>query len=139
MKILRSYLLMMSFREVLGEVICKILRSWTPINNEVFLADSILYPIELHIHCLGFSLFYSSIGDSGGVGIVVLNGHGQSGVYHFSECDADNGAVLGVVEEASVFGFGSGRHNVFHDVANGVDGTVRSQCRSGRLCWVVGA
>ena len=93
---------------MLGEVICKILRSWTPINNEVFLADSILYPIELHIHCLVFSLINSSIGDSGGVVIVGLDGRGRLRVSHLSEFDAEHGAVLGIVEEAAGFGFGSG-------------------------------
>ena len=121
MKVLRLYLLMMIFREVLGELICNILRSCTPINNEVFLVELILYPIESHIHCLGFSLLYSSIGDSGGVGIVGLYGRGRLRVSHFSECDAEHGAVLGVVEEADGFDFVSGKHNVLHDVANGVE------------------
>ena len=97
---------MMSCREVLGEVICKVLISWTPVNNKIFLADSVLYPIESHIHGFGFALFYSSIGDSGGVGIVVLDGHGRLGMSHFSKCESKHSTVLGVVEEAAGFGFG---------------------------------
>ena len=97
---------MMSCREVLGEVICKVLRSWTPVNNKMFLADSVLYPIESHIHGFGFALFYSSIGDSGGVGIIGLDGRGRLGMSHFSECDSEHSTVFGVVEEAAGFGFG---------------------------------
>ena len=136
MKVLRSYLLMMICREVIGEVICNILRSWTPIKNEVFLEDLILYRIESHIYCLGFYLFYSSIGDFDGVGIVGLDGSDRLRVSHFSECDTEHGAVVGVAEEAAGFGFGSRRNKILYDVANGVDGAVGSWCHSGRLCWV---
>ena len=70
----------------------------------MFLEDSILYRIESHIYCLGFYLFYSSIGDSDGVGIVGLDGRDRLRVSHISECDTEHGAVVGVAEEAAGFG-----------------------------------
>ena len=105
----------------------------------MFLEDSILYRIESHIYCLGFYLFYSSIGDFDGVGIIGLDGRDRLRVSHISECDTEHGAVVGVAEEAAGFGFGSRRNKILYDVANGVDGAVGSWCRSGRLCWVNGA
>lgn len=70
---------------VLGEVIAKVGGAWTPVHEEMALANTILDPVEAHVHCFGFALTDSSVGDARGSRIVSLNRRGRLGMSHFGE------------------------------------------------------
>jgi hypothetical protein len=55
---------------VLGEVVTMVVRSLEPVDEELFHGDSVLDPVESHVHCLGALDFDSSVGESVGSGVV---------------------------------------------------------------------
>jgi hypothetical protein len=89
-----------------GEIITKICQSQSPVYQELALPDAIfLDPIKAHVHCLGFVLADSAIGDSGCSGIISLDWRGGLGMAHFDECGAQHGTVTGIVVQACKFCF----------------------------------
>ena len=74
---------MMGCSMVLGKVISEVLGSGTPIHDVVALADTILYPIEAHIHGFGLALAGGTVGDAGCAGVVSLDWSGGLLATHF--------------------------------------------------------
>jgi hypothetical protein len=53
-------------RMVFRMVISKVLGARAPVNEKLFLADLVFYPIGLHVNCFGSFLFDSIVGKAGG-------------------------------------------------------------------------
>ena len=91
---------------VFGEVITMIILTLEPVDLDLVLVHSILYPIEPHVHCLGpfdlGALVGEPIscrvvgGDAGWVGLLPS---------HLSENVAHVGRFLAIVEEGPHLGF----------------------------------
>ena len=76
------------------------------------------------------------MGDAGSAGIVGLDGRGGLWVAHFNEGRAERYAVARIVVEATKLGFSGGRHNIFENVADSVDGAVVGGKRSWGFGWI---
>ena len=72
------------------------------------LAYPVADPVKAHIHSFGATLFYGVVGDSGGAGVVSLDGRCCLGMSHVSESVAEHGGFLSVVEKGTSFGFSGG-------------------------------
>ena len=97
---------------VLGKVISEVLGARTPIHDVVSLADTILYPIEAHVHVFGLALAGGPVGDDNGAGVVSLNRSGGLLAAHLSQGNAQGGNVFGIVKKAGEFSFGGGGHDI---------------------------
>ena len=89
----------------------------------------------MHVHSFGAFDFDSSVGKAISSGVVSGD---ACGLLLFSpdflEDVAHVGCFLIIVEESSYFCFGGYCHDVFHDSAFDVDGSVWFGC----VCWFVG-
>ena len=74
---------MMGRGMVFGKVISEVLGARTPIHDVVSLADTILYPIEAHVHGFGLALSGGPVGDAGCAGVVSLDWSGGLLASHF--------------------------------------------------------
>lgn len=83
---------------MLGEIVCKVVTSTTPMDNELSLIDAIAYPIESHVDRLGAALLDCIVDDAGSACVVCLNEGRRLRMSHFFEDVSDHDAVLGVVE-----------------------------------------
>jgi hypothetical protein len=99
---------------------------------------SVLYLVESHVHCLGFSLSNYSIDYTCCSEVVGLDWCSRLRVAHFDEGSAEACSVVGIVEKPSDFGFGGGCHNVPKDVADCVNGSVGWgwMCGDSARVWV---
>jgi len=66
----RAYSPMMSYRMVFRKVVCAIVLAGAPCNVELSLANTITYPVEMHVHCFGTFLLDSVRSNTGGSTIV---------------------------------------------------------------------
>jgi len=57
---------------VLGEVVSEIALTFGPVDEELALTNAVAYPVELHVHGFGATLFHGVIGDAGGCTVVCL-------------------------------------------------------------------
>ena len=55
---------------MLGEVVSQVEFSFLPLDVELALFDSVLYPVEAHVHCFGPLEFHASIGKAIGGGVI---------------------------------------------------------------------
>jgi hypothetical protein len=111
-----------------------------PVDEELTLLDSILYPIEAHVHGFGALLFDGAVGKYGGSRVVGLHGCGRLGMSEFDESVAKGNGVMSVEEECANFGFGSRYHDVSEELSSAVDGTLVARLFDGRFCgifWVL--
>ena len=69
-----------------AEVICEVGIARLPVDIELTLLDTILYPMISHIDGFGVFLFYCLISDPRGSIIVSLNGGGGLFVPHVIQC-----------------------------------------------------
>ena len=53
-----------------GEVICKIIRTFFPVLKELFLGNSVLYPVKAHVNSFGLALFDGAVDEDDCSGIV---------------------------------------------------------------------
>jgi hypothetical protein len=75
-----SDVLMVRWCVVFSEIVGQVGRSWSPVDIKLFLLDAVLNPIELHLQCFGFLLFYLFVGKS-------VQGWGVGGVpFHVVCC-----------------------------------------------------
>jgi hypothetical protein len=51
---------------VLGEVVCQVLGTRAPVNQEVTMFDAVTDPIETHVYSLGATLANGGVDDSSG-------------------------------------------------------------------------
>ena len=121
-----------------GEVICQIIRAGTPIYYELSLFDSVLYPVEPHVHCFGSALSKGAVCNSCGAHIIRLDWCGRLWMSHFGECGSEGDTFLHIVEECCRFGFLCGGHDIFEEVDNGLDGTVVLEFTGGWRSWRIG-
>ena len=103
---------MVGFQVVLGVVIASIYGAWFPIYMELVLLDSILDPMESHVHCLGHFLFDAFVGYADCCGIVYLYWGGRLRMIHFNQSGAYWNPCLAVKKKRSVFCFGGRCHDI---------------------------
>ena len=109
---------------MLGVVVAKIVATRAPVDKELSLMDAVLDPVEEHVHGFGLALTDGAVGDTGGAGVVGLNGCWRLRMAHFGEGGAESDAVTGIVEEAGKLRFGGRGHDVAEDGADGMNGAV---------------
>ena len=63
--------------------------AWTPVDDELFLGDTIAYPIKTHVNGFGGFLFDVNVGKANSDSIVDLDRGGRLGMTHFSEGNAE--------------------------------------------------
>ena len=85
------------------------------------MADTILDPMEVHIHSLGALLFHGLIGKTGGGGVVNLHGCRRLGMREFLKSGADWHVVLPIKISGSDFGLGGGADHDVKDFSDIVD------------------
>ena len=56
-KIFWSHHNVVCWREVFGEVVTQVGETWSPVNKEFFLTNSIFDPVKAHVHSLGTFYF----------------------------------------------------------------------------------
>ena len=114
-----------------GEVIGAIEFAFAPDNVELALADSVANPVKTHVHGFGALLFDGIVGDASG-GAVVGDDDGRwLLVAEFLKTSTDGTGFLGIVEEASKFGFGGGRDDFAENLARDMNGAVDFGTRVG--------
>ncbi len=86
-KIGGSHAAMMRCGVVLGKIIGKIGGARAPLDIELALLDSILNPIETHVHWTGLALFHGFVCKSYSRGIVDLDWGWGLGVAHFFQAN----------------------------------------------------
>jgi hypothetical protein len=101
---------MMSGWVMFGEIITQVVGALAPVDKKLLLLDLILYPIKTHVHGFGFALANGAVGDASGAQVVGLDWRWLLRMAHFNEGGSKRGAITGIVEQASEFGFGSGGH-----------------------------
>jgi hypothetical protein len=106
---LTAFQSVVGWRVVFGVVVGKIVCSLSPMDEELALADSVADPVEAHIHGFGSSLFDCFVADSGGTGVVGLDGSGWLWMAHVVEDGSEHGSLFAVVEQGGKFSFGGGR------------------------------
>ncbi len=83
-EIARAHEAMMGRGMMLGEVVGKIVGPTAPINEKIPIIDTIVDPIEMHVHGYGASLFDCIIDYTSGTSIVSLDGCWRLRVAHSS-------------------------------------------------------
>ena len=87
-KIGGSHAAMMRCGVVLGKIIGKICGARAPVYIELVLLDTILNPIETHVHGSGLTLFHGFVGKAYSGGVVNFNWGWWLGMSHFLEAGA---------------------------------------------------
>ena len=107
MKIFGTHKFMMLRRVMLGVVVTVVLRSFLPIDLDMFMKIFITQPVISHVP--GFGTLLSEIGmDKGvGCGIVGFEGCGRLWMSEIMKNLTDDETGLGIVEKAAGLGFSS--------------------------------
>ena len=105
-----------------------------PENVEVVLADAVADPVETHVHGATAFLFDRVVGNTGSTGIVGLHWCCWLGVPHGDENGAEHFGIFTVVKKCTEFGFGGGGHDIGHDDAVDMYGSVE-RCLTG-IWWI---
>ena len=96
----------------------------SPVDQEVFLCDTILYPEESHVHGFRFLLPDGRVDDARRRRVVCLEWCARLRVSHLGQACSDRFRDLSIVEEGSEFCLRGGRHNVAKCLALGVKDSV---------------
>ena len=112
-------------REVLGELIGKVLVSLLPVQAELILLDAAEHPVESHVKGLGAFTAHVAGEDAVGGRAVGLGRGGRLRVSHFDEGCADGNSLLAVEENSSSFGFRGGSHDGADGLKFGEYRTIR--------------
>ena len=112
------------FREIIPFVVF----SGFPINLELPLSYTVADPIKSHVNCFGSFLFHCVVDYALGTGIVCLDGGCWLWVAQENEALSEGASVLCVVKKSAYLRFGGGCHDVVHDGAVYVDGSIEG-------CW----
>ena len=120
-----SHLHVMGGGMVLGKIVCKVKFAFGPYDNEVALVDTIRYPVEAHVHCLGPFEFGALCGKAMGGGIFSNDLCGlQLLAPKFFEYLPEEHRLLSIVEKGSNFGFQRYRNHMFEDASFDVDRAI---------------
>jgi len=95
---------MMGWGVMLGKVVSQIVGATAPMDKELLLLDVIADPIKAHVNGLGTPLPDGVINDTGGTGIVCLNGCGRLGVAKILKGGVEPSCILGIIEQGAHFG-----------------------------------
>ena len=116
-----------------GKVICEIVGTASPVNEELTLFDAIFDPVKMHVHSFGSALFHCDVGNSGRASIVGLDWcSGLWMPHHVMQDGAKHGGFVAVVEKGTELGLGGRRKNNRHDGGVNVDSTVDGWRRGSR-------
>ena len=126
MKADRLHHSMMCSRVMFCKIISKICFAWLPVDSELALVDTVLCPAKMHVKCSGVMLFDRASDNSLGHEIVHSDWSSWLWPAHFFQCDTDWTSSLAVFEQPSCLSFGSGCHDILHDVADNQDGSIES-------------
>ena len=91
---------------------------------EVALEDSVLNPVETHVHGFGHFLSDAFVGDANGGGIINLDRGGGLGMPHFNERGAYGNSGLAIEKEGAIFRFSSGGHDIAQNFAEHMYKTI---------------
>lgn len=111
-------------REVFGVVVGQIFDAGFPVDTKLTLADTISHPVKTHVDGFGAALFDCVVDDTGGAGVVNLDGRGRLRPTEINESGANGHSVLGIVEAGANLRFGGRCHDVAQDVADNVDRSI---------------
>ena len=106
-----------------------------PEDSKLYLLDSVIYPIELHIHGLWFLLKKNLCCVTHCCGIVNLNICGSLFSPLSSQGGADRYSCLCVNEYGAIFHFSCWHHDVAHDFAHRYYDAVDSGYK---ILWIFG-
>ena len=125
-------------REVLGEVIGKVLSSLLPVEAELVLFDASAHPVEAHIKIFGALPAHVAGEDSVGGHAVGIDWGWRLQLAHIDEGRADGNSLLAVEEDRSSFGLSGRSHDGAYGLTFGEYQSIRSGSRSdvGRW-WIV--
>ena len=70
-------------------IVGKVSFSWAPVDNEVALASSVLYPIETHVHCFGAFLADGGVDNARSSIVVGTDGCRRLRMAHFNKGCSD--------------------------------------------------
>jgi hypothetical protein len=116
---------MMSWRMMLGEVVCQIVTSRRPTNVGLALLGAVLHPIEVQVHGARALLLDCAIEDAVGCGIIDLQiWSGWLRVSHFGECSAHNHSFFSIKKCSANLSFCGQGDNMFKYFSNGKDSFV---------------
>jgi hypothetical protein len=110
-KVCAMHKAVMGSGEILCKVVAEIFCAWFPVDDELFLVDSISDPIKRHIHCSGLALFECVVCNAGCSGVVGFDRCRRLFVAKYIEGCLQGNCFLPIDEEASYFCFGGGGHD----------------------------
>lgn len=120
-------------RKIIGEIVC----AFAPVDQEMALAHPVADPVKTHIHGFGATLFDGVVCDTGGAGIVGLDGGCRLWMSHVAEGVAEHGGLFSIEEEGTKFGLGGRGEDGGHDGGVDVDGAVVGRGSVvGKRCFV---
>ena len=99
----------------------------------------VLDPVKAHVFGFRPFLFDGVVCKTFGGGVIYIDGGGQLGMAEFGKGGMNGDSLLAVEEGISDFGFCGGRHNVAHDLGDGMDGAVEGWTGVGSTGRVQGA
>ena len=120
LKVYVPYPLVVFGREVLGELIGKVLGSLLPVQSELILFDAATHPVESHVKGLGALLAHVAGDDAVGGCAVDIDQGGRLWVDHLGEGCVDGNGLLAVEENRTGFCFRGRSHE-------GTDGLTFSE------------
>ena len=109
---------------MLGEIVCPIGLTFTPVDFELALPNPIADPVKPHINSLRAFLLDCVSGDA--TGCIVVRCHRRSGLGmpHFLEGNAQGARLFAIMEEGTKLGFCRTRKYLAHYVAEDMHGAV---------------
>ena len=111
-----AYVFVVRGRMVLGDIVGEfVLSPGDPIDEELTLFDPVLDPVETHVYCFGALVFYCTVREPDGGGVVDFHWGWALGVSKFFEGDADGACLSGVEEGGADLSFHGGAHDGVDD------------------------
>ena len=96
---------------MLREVVCQVVDSSAPVNDELALVYAVADPVKPHVDRFGAALLDSVVDDARSARVVGLDWSRRLRMTHFFKNISKHGSVLGIVEQCTQFGFRGRREN----------------------------
>lgn len=109
---------------VLGKAIGIVETAFFPVDFELFLADTVTHPVELHIHDLGAALFDGLVENAGDSAVVCDDRCGRLWMAQFFKAGAEGTRFFAVVLQGCSFRLGGTGDNNIDDVADDGDRAI---------------